>query len=314
MPQVILAAVKAELARAPAGKLCCRKAEVVVALRLAGGLRPAGTKVVVEADFDSAGAAERLRVSLLEVFGQRAQVATLAPAPAQSRGGRRWVVRIADNGQVLARQAGLLDGHARPMGYSNPPLVAGGICDAEAALRAAVLARGSLAWRGNTRELHVLSPDPEASVALTAAARRLGHTATTDEGPGGDVVVICDQDAITALLARLGAPIAAQAWVARVVRAPAGGAEAAGRLGFHAANRDRAAAAAAATAARVANALQVLADVEVPAHLAAAGRLRLAHPEASLEDLAALADPPLTKGTMVGRIRRLLALADEHRT
>ncbi|MNC91086.1 putative sporulation transcription regulator WhiA [compost metagenome] len=39
--------------------------------------------------------------------------------------------------------------------------------------------------------------------------------------------------------------------------------------------------------------------------------MRLAHRQASLEELGALADPPLTKDAIAGRIRRLLALADK---
>ena len=38
--------------------------------------------------------------------------------------------------------------------------------------------------------------------------------------------------------------------------------------------------------------------------------LRLEHRQASLEELGALAEPPLTKDAVAGRIRRLLALAD----
>ena len=41
-----------------------------------------------------------------------------------------------------------------------------------------------------------------------------------------------------------------------------------------------------------------------------AGRLRIAHRQASLEELGQLADPPLTKDAIAGRIRRLLAMAD----
>ncbi|MBD9730346.1 DNA-binding protein WhiA, partial [Streptomyces sp. H28] len=43
----------------------------------------------------------------------------------------------------------------------------------------------------------------------------------------------------------------------------------------------------------------------------AAGRLRMEHKQASLEELGALADPPLTKDAVAGRIRRLLAMADK---
>ena len=42
-----------------------------------------------------------------------------------------------------------------------------------------------------------------------------------------------------------------------------------------------------------------------------AGRLRREHANASLEELGALADPPMTKDAVAGRIRRLLALADK---
>lgn len=40
-------------------------------------------------------------------------------------------------------------------------------------------------------------------------------------------------------------------------------------------------------------------------------KLRMEHKQASLEELGALADPPLTKDAVAGRIRRLLAMADK---
>ena len=65
-----------------------------------------------------------------------------------------------------------------------------------------------------------------------------------------------------------------------------------------------------AAGARVGRALEILGD-DVPPHLAEAGRLRLEHKQASLEELGALADPPMTKDAVAGRIRRLLATADK---
>jgi len=50
---------------------------------------------------------------------------------------------------------------------------------------------------------------------------------------------------------------------------------------------------------------------EIPAHLRQAGDLRLAHRDASLDELGHHADPPLTKDAVAGRIRRLLAMADK---
>ncbi|MGA9693234.1 MAG: DNA-binding protein WhiA, partial [Pseudonocardiaceae bacterium] len=63
--------------------------------------------------------------------------------------------------------------------------------------------------------------------------------------------------------------------------------------------------------ARVQRALQVLGP-DIPEHLLLAGQLRLDHPQASLDELGRLADPPMTKDAIAGRIRRLLALADKH--
>ena len=48
----------------------------------------------------------------------------------------------------------------------------------------------------------------------------------------------------------------------------------------------------------------------MPEHLQQAGRLRLEHKQASLEELGQLHQPPLTKDAIAGRIRRLLATAD----
>ena len=42
----------------------------------------------------------------------------------------------------------------------------------------------------------------------------------------------------------------------------------------------------------------------------AAGKLRVEHRQASLEELGRLADPPMTKDAVAGRIRRLLSMAD----
>lgn len=79
---------------------------------------------------------------------------------------------------------------------------------------------------------------------------------------------------------------------------------------FDDANLRRSARAAVAAAARVERALDILGD-EVPDHLIAAGQLRITHRQASLEELGQLADPPMTKDAVAGRIRRLLSMADK---
>jgi DNA-binding protein WhiA len=59
----------------------------------------------------------------------------------------------------------------------------------------------------------------------------------------------------------------------------------------------------------VERALEILGP-DAPDHLVMAGQLRVANRQASLEELGQLANPPLTKDAIAGRIRRLLAMAD----
>jgi DNA-binding protein WhiA len=133
-------------------------------------------------------------------------------------------------------------------------------------------------------------------------------SAKAREVRGTDRVVVRDGDAIGTLLTRMGAQDTRLTWeerrMRREVRATAN------RLAnFDDANLRRSARAAVAASARVARALEILADT-VPEHLAAAGRLRVEHRQASLEELGRLADPPMTKDAVAGRIRRLLSMAD----
>ena len=219
-------------------------------------------------------------------------------APGGLRRGSRYVVRVVAGGDQLARQTGLVDGRGRPIRGLPPQVVSGATCDAEAAWRGAFLAHGSLTEPGRSSSLEVTCPGPEAALALVGAARRLQIAAKAREVRGVDRVVVRDGDAIGALLTRLGAHESVLAWeerrMRREVRATAN------RLAnFDDANLRRSARAAVAAGARVQRALEILGD-EVPEHLAAAGRLRMEHKQASLEELGALADPPLTKDAVAG--------------
>src|SRR6266545_1372104 len=299
--------VKDELSRVTITKTCCRRSEVASLLRFAGGLHIVAGRVVVEAELDTGSVARRLRRDIGEVYGHATDVHVLASGGL--RKGNRYLVRVAKEGESLARQTGLVDGRGRPVRGLPPQVVSGAGCDAEAAWRGAFLAHGSLTEPGRSSSLEITCPGPEAALALVGAARRLGISAKAREVRGVDRVVIRDGDAIGALLTRLGAHESVLAWeerrMRREVRATAN------RLAnFDDANLRRSARAAVAAGARVRRALEILAE-EAPDHLLTAGQLRLEHRQASLEDLGQLADPPLTKDAVAGRIRRLLALADK---
>jgi DNA-binding protein WhiA len=301
------AAVKDELSRLTTAKPCCRRAEMAALLRLAGGLHLVAGKIVVEAEVDAGSIARRLRKELAEVYGHASDVHVVAPGGL--RKGNRYVVRVTKDGDGLARQVGLVDTHGRPVRGLPPSVVSGGTCDAAAAWRGAFLAHGSLTEPGRSSSLEITCPGPEVALALVGAARRLGVQAKAREVRGVDRVVIRDGDAIGVMLTRMGAHEAVLAWedrrMRREVRATAN------RLAnFDDANLRRSARAAVAAGARVERALEILGE-DAPGHLLEAGRLRREHANASLEELGALADPPMTKDAVAGRIRRLLSMADK---
>jgi DNA-binding protein WhiA len=301
------AAVKDELSRLAVTKPCCRKSEMAALLRFAGGLHIVSGRVVVEAELDTGATARRLRREIAEVYGHASEVHVLASGGL--RKSSRYVVRVVKDGEALARQTGLLDVRGRPVRGLPPQVVSAAMCCAESAWRGAFLAHGSLTEPGRSSALEITCPGPEAALALVGAARRLGISSKAREVRGFDRVVVRDGDSIGALLVRIGAHSSVLAWeerrMRREVRATAN------RLAnFDDANLRRSARAAVAAGARVHRAMEILSD-DAPEHLLAAGRLRLEHRQASLEELGSLADPPLTKDAVAGRIRRLLALADK---
>src|SRR5271156_6754596 len=233
------AEVKDELSRLVVSAVSARRAEVTSLLRFAGGLHIVAGRVVVEAEVDLGSIARRLRKDIFALYGYNAVVHVLSASGIRKT--TRYVLRVANDGEGLARQTGLLDLRGRPV-------------------------------------------------------------------RGADRVVVRDGEAIGALLTRMGAQDTRLVWeerrMRREVRATAN------RLAnFDDANLRRSARAAVAAAARVERALEILADT-VPDHLAAAGKLRIEHRQASLEELGRLADPPMTEDAVAGGIRPTVSKAD----
>ncbi len=300
-------AVKEELSRLDIKKSSVRKAEVSALLRFAGGLHIVSGRIVIEAEVDSAATARRLRVAVAEIYGHQSDIIVVSGGGL--RRGNRYVVRVVRDGEALARQTGLLDGRGRPVRGLPSAVVNGSAADAEAVWRGAFLAHGSLTEPGRSSALEVTCPGPEAALALVGAARRIDIAAKAREVRGIDRVVIRDGDTIAELLVRMGAHETLLVWEERRMRKEVRAT--ANRLAnFDDANLRRSAQAAVAAGARVDRALEILGR-DVPEHLRYAGELRVAHKQASLDELGRLADPPLTKDAIAGRIRRLLAMADK---
>ncbi|NLE96710.1 MAG: DNA-binding protein WhiA [Propionibacterium sp.] len=299
--------LKAELASVSAPQTSVRRAETIAMLRFGGGLHLVGGRIVVEAELDSAAAARRLSIFLSDLYNVDAELLVINPSGIHRNS--RYTLRVVAGGEDLARMTGLVDNRRRPVRGLPPAVVGGSLADATAVWRGAFLARGSLTEPGRSTSLEVTCPGAEAALALVGAGRRLGLPAKSREARNQIRVQVRDGEAIAELLTRMGAQEARLVWEERRMRREVR-AQAHRLANFDDANLRRSARAAVAASARVERALEILGD-DAPDHLRAAGELRLAHRQASLEELGKLHDPPLTKDAIAGRIRRLLATADK---
>lgn len=302
----LTAQVKTELVQVVEKRESARRAEVATMIRYAGTMQPMSGRLVIEVEVENAAIAHRLAGELEALFGVQPELHAIGSGPSKAR--HKHVLRIMERGTDIARLLGLVDGRGFPVRGLPPVLVRGSLDDAKAVWRGAFLAHGSLTEPGRSSSLEITAPSPEAAMALVGAARRLDVTAKAREARGSDRVMIREGESISRLLAAIGAPETKEQWDERrsrlEVRATAN------RLAnFDDANLRRSARAAVAAAARVERALEILGD-EVPEHLLAAGELRITHRQSSLEELGQLAQPPMTKDAIAGRIRRLLSMAD----
>jgi cell division protein WhiA len=303
----LTADVKEELAAVDAGRTSVRAAELAALLRFSGGLHIISGRIAVESELDSPQIARRVRKDLAELYGVRSEVSVISGG--NLRRASTYLVRVLDGGETLARQTGLLDARRRPVRGLPNRLTTGSREELAAVWRGAFLAHGSLTDPGRSAALEVSAPGNESAMALVGAAGRLQIVAKAREVRGVHRVVIRDGEGIAAMLRLMGAVQSVAAWEEmrqrREVRATAN------RLvNFDDANLRRSAQAAVAACARVERALEILGE-DVPEHLRYAGRLRLDHRDASLDELGHHADPPMTKDAVAGRIRRLLAMADK---
>ncbi len=305
---LMMAALTDELSRTPSTTACCRRAETITLLRFAGAVHQEPGRWSIEVDLATAVMARRLGAAIRALYGYPTQLQAL-PTPGYPAATRhRLRMTTPTDAVALARRTGLADPRGRLIRGLPAPLVAGRVCDAAAIWRGAFLTAGTLTEPHRFPALDVVCPSLETAMALTGTARRLGITTKTKHLRDTDRVTVRDPDAITTLLTQIGAPDTAATWAQQ--RTQRHEHTAGPRLpGFDDANHTRATLAAATAATRVQRALTILGD-QVPENLTAVASLRMTHREVSLEALGQMMDPPMTKDAVAGRIRRLLALAD----
>ncbi len=299
--------IKEELARVPVRTGLERAAELATVLRFCGGLQLISGRIAIEVELDSAALARRLARAIAELYGIQSELTVVQAGGLRKTSG--YQIRVLKDGELLARQTGLIDNRGRPVRGLPATLISSTLDEARAVWRGAFMAHEILTDPGRSTSLEVTAPGNESAMALVGVARRLGVSAKAREVRNVYRVVVRDGEAISELLRQMGCTEQVEKWDELRSRREIRGV--ANRLAnFDDANLRRSAQAAIAAGARVQRALEILGD-QAPEHLQYAGELRLEHKDASLDELGHLAVPPMTKDAVAGRIRRLLATADK---
>ena len=297
--------VRRELAQIVPVRACDRRAELSALFHSAGSLHLRGRgEWALHLDLAS-GAAARRAFALLREEGIRSEIRTYQRRAFDRA--TRYQLHVEGGKQTLdvLVAAGVLDARHAPL--ERPPLrVVGRACCRGAYLRGAFLGGGSLSG-ARSPHLELRAASRSAAELLVGVAERAGVELGLVERETHAAAYAKSWDVIESVLALAGATETVLALEERAVLASARGK--ANRL----ANADHANVVRTSRAARpqleAVRRLQAEGALErlAPA-LREAAELRLRNPAHSLRELAARAEPPVSKAAMHRRLRRLQEL------
>lgn len=298
--------VKQELARMERTRLCCQRAELAALIRLNGSVSIQGEGQMGLSVFTQSAATARLIFRLLRtVLGRQVSIYTRR----RTRLHKKHVYMLRYRGDVPAALAslGLVGAEGLLAHGVEPEIVAGSSCR-RSYLRGAFLAAGAVNDPQKSYHLEITTEFREQAQVLLELMAREDVTAKVMERKGSFVVYIKDSEQIARFLNLAGAHAAllyfedtrihkeVRNQVNRLVNAETANL-----------NKTIEASIKQMEAIRLLAARQELSKLS-PA-LRQMAELRLNNPDASLQELGLLAQPPLSKSTVNHRLRRLISLA-----
>jgi DNA-binding protein WhiA len=295
--------VREELARIAPERDCDRRAELSALFHSAGSLHLRGAgDWGLHLDLGS-GAAARRAFALLRESGLRSEIRTYRRQAFDTA--TRYQLHVAGDTDALSVlvAAGVVDRRHAPLELP-PRKVVGRSCCWAAYLRGAFLGAGSLSL-GRSPHLEFRTASLEPAALLVRLARAEGVDLALADRSTHALAYAKSWETIESLLALMGASETVLALEERAVVAETR--SRANRL----ANADHANVVRTnRTARRQIAAIRRLDLADVPDPLRDVAELRLRHPDAPLRELAARAEPPLTKAAVHRRLRRLEELAE----
>ena len=299
--------VREELAAIAPQRECDRRAELSALFHAAGSLHLRGAgDWGLHLDLGS-GAAARRAFALLRDSGIRSEIRTYRRRAFDTA--TRYQLHIAGDDEALRvlTASGVVDRRHAPLERPPRRVVARSCCRA-AYLRGAFLGAGSISL-GHSPHMELRTASEESATLLVRLAHAEGVELATVERSAHSVAYAKSWETIESLLALMGATETVLALEERAVVAETRAQ--ANRL----ANADHANLVRTSRSARrqleAVEWLRANEDLDaLPDRLGEAAELRLRHPTESLRELAARADPPVTKAAMHRRLRALEERAD----
>lgn len=299
---------KEELCRVIPERICCNLSELSGIISSAGSvlLGAGGRRLFVETENEAvAGRCRRLMQEVFDVQPTRVE-------RDQARLGGRKLIRLVLSGEeasFVMEGCGIVLGERRGV----PKEITARKCCRMSFLRGVFLACGSVADPQREYHLEFVLDDEAFAESLTRLISKFSLTARMGQRRRMTLVYLKGQSDITDMLSLMGAQQARfrmeDAFIRKGFRNQVNRA-----VNCDSANLSRTVLASERQTAAIRAVLAAKGEGNLPAPLLEIARLRLLHPELSIEELGALCDPPVGKSGANHRLKRLLAMAEEARS
>ncbi len=292
--------VKRELCRQAVSRKCCAVAEAFGVLLYGNACTPQLMKVVTESD----AFAERLPRLFRRAFG-----VAFDTAPEAGQEGKRTFA-VTEPGKIEAIfQAFGFSAQSSVTLHVNFGILEEACCRT-AFLRGAFLAGGGVTDPAKRYHLELATTHRKVCLETEALLLDLGFYPKDTQRSGTSVIYLKQSDAIADFLTFLGAPVSAMAVMeAKVEKELRNGVNR--RVNCDTANLTKVVDAAQEQIAAIRRLEERGELARLPDKLRRTAALRVEHPEATLAELAAMLDPPVTKSALSHRMRKLVELAGE---
>lgn len=292
--------VKTELCRGDLSPKSCVKAEAYGVLLFCHSFTDSEVKIVTGCPAFAQRLPELFKRAFRVTFDQRPEGTVQRKETFLiTEAGKRAAI-----GEALGYDPGITLAH-----HINLALLEEDVCRT-AFLRGAFLAGGSVSDPVKSYHLELCTSHYSVSRELAALLREVGFEPKQTTRKSNYVTYIKSSETIADLLTALGAPLASMALVnAKLEKHLRGSVNR--RVNCDSANLDKAVEAALEQVEAIQRYARTKGLDALPDKLRETAELRMAHPELTLSQLAALFHPPISKSALNHRLRKLMELAEK---